>query len=159
MIGHLGKSFYCNFIIMDVNNFFGPYGHNNNLVLQYGLQLPNIINEHDEGNSCYFHYQYEVITIEFKIELQSDSSLSIVYPKNVPECNGLPDCGITITKDSAIAIAKKINFFHNSTKYYINTDGISWNIELEDSEGEVRSIKINLKTGAISNFSRGHRID
>jgi len=141
LIQRLGKSVYCNYIDMYPNSF-GTLP--NGFELSYGLQLPNLINKQRFG---YLDCNYERINIDFKMYWQSDSSLSIIYPTNVPNCNGLPDCGFVITKDIAIAIAKKSGFLNDASKYYIGVDGIDWGITLEEINGVIKSIKINLQTG------------
>ena len=134
LLQRLGKSVYCNYIDMYPNSFsMLPNGFQ----LSFGLQLPNLINKQRYG---YIDCKYERINIQFKMRLMPDSSLSITYPNNVPNCNGLPDCGFKINKDSAIAIAKKIGFLNDTSKYYMEPDGINWKISLTETRGEIKSI-------------------
>jgi hypothetical protein len=152
LIQRLGKSVYCNYIDMYLNSFtMLPNGFE----LSFGLQLPNLIHRQRIG---YMDCNYERINIVFKMHLQSDSTLSITYPTNVPNCNGLPDCGFIITKDIAIAIAKKSGFLNDTSKYYIGVDGINWEITTEEVYGVIKSIKINLQTGEQSSVQTAIRI-
>jgi len=164
LIKRLGKSFYCNYLVIDVNNFIVGHLNNQNtitdIVITFGFQLPNLTYVHRYGPHGYIHCQYEVVKVNFGIIIQSDSSLTIKYPKIVPECNGLPDCGFKVTRDSALSIAERMGFRKEANTYEkINTDGLNWNIEYEDKEGESWIIKIDLKTGAHSKRDEGQRID
>jgi len=176
LIERLGKCIYCNYIDIDANHFLcgynfiretnkATYTPNSNSVLavRYGLQLPNLINKKSYGYKGYINCQYERIEIEFKIKTNSDSSLTVIYPTNIPDCKNYPncDCGFVITRDSAIAIVKRIGFIQDNDKIRdMNPDdGINWIIELAEKAGVTKSIKINLRTGAQSSLQVGQRID
>ena len=152
LIQHLGSSVYCNYIDMYLNSFNAP---SNWFVLSFGLQLPNLKHEQRWYNiDCH----YERVTIEFSFKLQNDSSISITYPDNVPDCNGLPDCGFVYTKEKAIEVAKNTGFLNDSSKYSIQPNGINWVIEL-DNQGITKIIKINIQTGKQSPIQTRIRID
>ena len=154
LIQHLGSSVYCNYVDMYLNSFNAP---SNYFVLSFGLQLPNLKHKQRWGTKdC----QYERVNIEFRFKLQKDSSISITYPTNVPDCNGLPDCGFVYTKEKAIEVAKNTGFLNDSSKYYMEPDGINWVIDLaEDKHGQTKTIKINIQTGKQSSIQIGQRID
>lgn len=162
LIQRLGKYVYCNYIDMTLNSFeIWRYRQNSKLFdginLHYGLQLPNLKLSQRSGG--YLDLKYERIDIKFQFQLQADSSLSIIYPTNVPDCKGLPDCGFIITKDKAIEIAKKNDFLHDNDKYRIITDGINWEITLAEDKGIIKSVTINLQTGQQSKIHTAERID
>jgi hypothetical protein len=148
LIQRLGKSVYCNYTDLSLNSFEINATNSNEFYLTYMLQLPGLENPKQQG---YMHYQYEVIPLKFTFKLQPDNSLAITYPTNVPDCGGQPDCGIKITKDKALSLARTSNIITNSVDYLIDTDGKDWLLKTSaDGWNKINLYRINLQTGAIS---------
>jgi hypothetical protein len=156
LIEHLGSSVYCNYINMYLNSFTG---RPNRWRLSFGFQLPNLkLKNRQMIGTLYSEYEY--VNFEFVLTLLKDSSIIITYPDNVPNCNGLLDCGFVYTKEKAIELAKNIGFLNDSSRYYIKPDGINWQIDIaEDKHGQTKTIKINIQTGEQSEIKYGQRID
>ncbi|MEO6902398.1 MAG: hypothetical protein ABI315_04500 [Bacteroidia bacterium] len=146
LIKKLGKDIYCKYIDMQGGCCSIEKFPTEGFMIRYGLQLPNLVNKLNYG---WAHYNYERIDVDFKIVTNADSTLQITYPANVPDCNGLPDCGFKITKEKAIKILIKKKIIKKDTKYSVKVDGINWVVGFVDSEC-IKSIKINLQTGKLS---------
>jgi len=154
LLKKLGKDVYCNYIdIISSTCCAIETRPTNAFLLRYHLQLPNLIRS---GKHGWRQTNYELIDITFKLVINTDSTLQIIYPTNIPDCKGLPDCGFIITKDKAIAVLKKKNILPDDIKYYIEADGINWVIMFEDKEA-IKTIKINLQTGKLSAIQKSMR--
>src|SRR5688572_14520358 len=148
LIKKLGSSVFCNYADLTLNSFEINATNSNEFYLTYFLQLPNLENPKQQG---YMQYQYEVIPLKFTYNLQHDNSLKTTFPTNVPECNGLPDCGFKITKDKALALARTNNIITNYVDYFIETDGKDWIIRTSSNGGNTVNVhRINLQTGQVS---------
>src|SRR5688572_2958924 len=148
LLNKLGRDVFCNYTELMLNSFEINPTNSNEFYLTYFLQLPNLENPHQTG---YMKFNYEVIPLKFTFSLQPDNSLKIIYPTNVPECNGLPDCGFRITKDKALDLARNANIITNNVDYFIETDGKDWIIRTSPNGGNTINVhRINLQTGQVS---------
>lgn len=148
LIQKLGRSVFCNYVDLTLNSFEINATNSNEFYLTFMLQLPNLENPKQQG---YMQYQYEVIPLKFTFNLQPDNSLKTTFPTNVPECGNLADCGIKITKDKALALARTNNIITNNVDYFIETDGKDWIIRTSPNGGNTVNVhRINLQTGAVS---------
>jgi hypothetical protein len=156
LLKKLGKSVYCNYVDIISSTCCsietGP--STKGFTLSYDLQLPNLTTKRvtHGWRSTY----YELVSITFKLIVNPDSTLQIIYPTNVPDCKGLPDCGFIITKDKAIDILKKSGTLPDNINYSIEADGINWVIVFEDKEA-VKTVKVNLQTGVQSEVRKSFR--
>jgi hypothetical protein len=150
LIQRIGSAFYCKYVDMDMTSFDNK--------INFGVQLPNIEQNENRGGK---KYQYERMNIDFTIRRNKDGSFKeVVYPTNIPVCNGLPDCGFVYTREKALEVVKSTGFLKEGSGYYIRPDGIDWEITLpEDKHGGTYSVKVNMQTGKQSAIQRGQRID
>lgn len=154
LLKKLGKDVYCNYIdIISSTCCAIETRPINAFLLRYNLELPNLVNSVVHG---WRRKNYELIDIVFKLVINADSTLQIIYPTNVPDCKGLPDCGFVITKDKAISILKKSKTLPDGITYSINVDGINWVVMFEDKEA-IKTVRVNLQTGAQSDIQKSFR--
>lgn len=151
----LGKDVYCKYIdIISSTCCSIETRTTKSFTLIYQLQLPNLL------TPSIIHgwraTDHELVNINFQLIVNADSTLQIIYPTNVPDCKGLPDCGFVITKDKAVDILKKSGVLPENMKYSINVDGINWIVMFEDKEA-IKTVKVDLQTGKISDIRKAHR--
>jgi hypothetical protein len=154
LLKKLGKDVYCNYIdIISPTCCSIETRPTNGFTLRYQMQLPNLL------TPSVIHgwraTNHELVDIIFQLIVNTDNTLQIIYPTNVPDCKGLPDCGFVITKDKAIDILKKNGILPENKKYSINTDGIDWVVVFED--GAIKTVKVDLQTGKISDIKKAYR--
>ena len=155
LLKNLGKDVYCKYIDLISSTCCSIETRpKKGFTLRYQLQLPNLF------TPSIIHgwraTNHELVDIVFILEVNQDSTLKIIYPTNVPNCKGLPDCGFVITKDKAIDILKKSGILPENMKYSITVDGINWIVMFEDKEA-IKTIKVDLQTGKLSEIQKGHR--
>ena len=150
LIKKLGKDIYCKYVDMQRGCCSIETRPTNGFIIRYGLQLPNLVSKLRYG---WVDYNYERVDVNFRILTNNDSTLQIIYPTNVPDCNGLPHCGFKITKEKAIKILLKKKILKKDTKYSIEADGINWVVGFADNESE-KSINVNLQTGKLSQIRK-----
>ena len=150
LIKKLGKDIYCKYVDMQRGCCSIENRPVDGFMIRYGLQLPNL---HSKVRYGWVDYEYERISVDFRIVTNQDSTLQIIYPTNVPNCNGLPDCGFKITKDKAIKILIRKKILKKDSKYNIEVDGINWVVGFADSECE-KSIKVNIQSGKLSQIQK-----
>lgn len=150
LIQKLGKDVYCKYVDMQRGCCSIETRPTNGFMIRYGLQLPNLLSK---KRYMWVDYNYERVSVDFRIVTNSDSTLQIIYPTNVPDCNGQQDCGFKITKEKAINILIKKKILKKDSKYNIIVDGINWIVAFVDSECE-KSIKVNLQTGKLSTIEK-----
>ena len=146
LIKKLGKDIYFKYVDMQRGCCSIETKTINGFMIRYGLQLPNLLSKVRYG---WVDYIYERISVDFKVVIQEDSTLQIIYPSNVPDCKGLPDCGFIVTKEKAIETLKKSGVLSDKISYSIEPDGINWVVMFKDEESE-KTVKINLQTGVQS---------
>ncbi|MFC5270588.1 hypothetical protein [Adhaeribacter terreus] len=148
LLEKLGREVFCRYTDLMLNSFEINPTNSNEFYLTYYLQLPNLENPKQIG---YMQFNYEVVPLKFTFNLQPDNTLRTTVPTNVPECNNQPDCGITITKERALQIARAKEIITNNVDYFIETDGRDWVIRTSPNGGKtVIAHRINLQTGAVS---------
>lgn len=156
LIKSLGREMFCKYITMEISSFgkcdnrLGPY------TMLFILELPGLENVHRMG---YSEYSFETVRINYLINFTNDTLFDIVYPSNLPNCEGTSDCGGLVTKQQAVSIAKKIRFLKSKDKYFTEVDGMNWIITKAESREGIKSIKIDLQTGKPSEVTVMHRID
>ena len=148
LLQKLGREVFCRYTDLMLTSFEINPENSNEFFLTYYLQLPKLENRHQVA---YMQFNYEVIPLKFTFYLQPDNSLNIVYPAIVPECNGLPDCGIKITKEKALDLARAQSIITDKVDYFIETDGKDWIIKTSPDGGKtVNMHRINLQTGEVA---------
>lgn len=148
LLQKLGRDVFCRYTDLMLTSFETNPTNSNEFFLTYFLQLPRLENRHQVG---YMQFNYEVVPLKFSFYLQPDNSLNIVYPAVVPECNGQPDCGIKITKDKALALARAQNIISDKVDYFVETDGKDWIIKTSPDAGKTVNLhRINLQTGELA---------
>ena len=148
LLQKLGREVFCRYTDLMLTSFEINPTNSNEFFLTYYLQLPNLENRHQIG---YMQFNYEVVPLKFTFYLQPDNSLNIIYPPLVPECNGQPDCGIKITKEKALNIARTRSFISDRVDYFVETDGKDWIIKTSPDLGKTVNVhRINLQTGEVA---------
>ncbi len=148
LLKKLGREVFCRYTELMLSSFEINPENPNEFFLTYFLQLPTLENLHQVG---YMQFNYEVIPLKFSFYLQPDNSLNIVYPVVVPECNGQPDCGIKITKEKALNMARTRSIISDKVDYFVETDGKDWIIKTSPDGGKTVNLhRINLQTGEVS---------
>jgi len=153
----LGDSLLCN----NVDLYLGSFYHSNDYSsywLSVGFTYP-ILKREKQVRIGTFTSLYERINIKYEYLVNSDGKISMKFPENVPECKGQRNCNIYITREKAIEILTNWGLIKEGDNVRMSVDGLNWEITLTSDGWKFRHLKINIKTGALSDFKESHRID
>ena len=153
LIDSLGYFVYCNYLFLTYNSI-NAY-ENGNSEICFGFSIPNL---KSTTKSIWADSLNDEHTFCFYLPYHENGFLEIKYP-TVPFCKSSEYCKFKISKQLAIDTLEKVNFLKRNDNFIIDlTDNFEWRIikKVKSSEEE---IKINIKTGQISDIIYSHKID
>jgi hypothetical protein len=161
LVRKLGAEVFCRYVYLTMNSFTMK---GDSFILKYYFLIPGISLDPDEKPNPWFDTSLQDITFKYRMLVQKDGSLKISYP-SVPDCHGLPDCGIKVTRAGAYSIVQELGWENPPPlycdTYEIRNEGMYWIIERIEGLGGspvlVKQMRVHMQTGersAIKSFSR-----
>jgi hypothetical protein len=148
LIDKMGQDMYCSNVELWMNQFMLPYRDGTDIRVHFLFSIPGTTKmvpaRHGGATES-----YDNLSFYFIIGVQTDSTYTIKYPNNIPDCKSSPDCGF-ISRDSAIAIAIARGFISSYDNYYIDMDSkkAHWMVSKPTLINSVRDeALIDAKTG------------
>lgn len=141
----LGEQLYCNNLYLTMNSFGVDKGYKmDKRHLTFFFLMPTIISKKAEmwTGKHLEHTQFS-FTVNY-----GPGYPEFIFPDNIPNCHGSPNCDYIINRDSAITIAKRNILISDSTKFTLTADGTYWRMSVDDATlNASRKIKIHMQTG------------
>jgi hypothetical protein len=153
----LGTELLCNNVDLYINSFYNSE-NGRNFAFSVGFTYP-ILKREEPVRIGTFTSNYERINIEYKYSVNSERKVSIVFPKNIPECNGLTNCNIYVTREKALESLKHWGLMKENDNVKLSVNGLNWEVILTSDDWSFRHLKINFQTGKFYDFKESHRID
>ena len=150
----LGQTVFCKSIRLGTSSFSRQGDIPGLRILTFHYQPLTFLHDFSKVNTQFDLHRKDV-WFNYYIHFTDREHFSIIYPDNIPDCDGTPDCNYTINLDKAISIANKKEFILPHERYIIQTDGHKWIIISIDRNYKRtgRALTINLINGRSSEFS------
>lgn len=154
---NIGTELLCNNIDLYVNSFYTSK-EKNEFYFSVGFTYPVLKREKPIGIGTFTSY-YERINLYYNYSVNEAGKVRIDFPSNIPNCDGQPDCNISVTREKVMEILNFWGFIKENDTIHLEVNGDFWNVALYTDKWVSRSLKINIHTGKISELHVSHRID